>query len=317
MPLGGAAPREDKIMTVQVSAYERLLQISQRVNWRVEDIIGADRPMDFSRPFLPESFARVAGLSFLTPAEQLKLNQIRGYGYLAMFELVERCILPLIEEVAPSHPGQDPHRTPALKQFAAEEAKHIALFVKFREAFTEGFDTECGFIGPAEDIGAAIRAHGKLGLAMFVLGIELATQRHYQDSVDGDEDLDPQFRSLLKHHWIEECQHAKLDAMVFFEIAERSTPEQIEAAVSDFLDIGGFIDGGLGSQVQLDLVSLERAIGRTLPDADRAEFIRVQHQAQRWTFLGSALTNKAFLEAVGQVTPAGRAQLEQVAPAFS
>lgn len=303
-------------MTIQGLNYERLLQISKRVNWRVEDIIGRDKPMDFDKPFLPESFARTGALDFLTPAERLKLNQIRGYGYLAMFELVERCILPVIEELAPSRPGQDPHRTPALVQFAEEEAKHIELFVRFRRAFVEGFDVDCGFIGPSEDIGAAIRNHGPLGLAMFVLGIELATQRHYVDSVDVDEDLDPQFRSLLKHHWMEECQHAKLDAMVFFELAAKATPDQIDRAFDDFLDIGGFIDGGLGQQTALDLASLEAAIGRTLSVAERQRFTEAQHQAMRWTFLGSALRNETFLDALQQVSPNGRARIEEVATAF-
>ncbi len=301
---------------IQDLNYERLLETSKRVNWRVEDIIGADKPMDFSKPFLPESFARTAALDFLSPGERLKLNQIRAFVYLAMFELVERCILPMIEDLAPSRPGQDPHRTPALVQFATEEAKHIELFVRFRQAFDEGFDVECGFIGPADAIGEAIRAHSRLGLALFVLGIEWATQRHYVESVRDDQDLDPQFKSLLKNHWIEESQHAKLDALVFHELAARAGPEQIDQAVDDFLDIGAFIDGGLGQQAQLDLASLEAAIGRRLSDAQRETFRQQQHQAMRWTFIGSALRNEGFLAALGAVSPSGRAKLESVAPAF-
>lgn len=301
---------------IQGMNYERLLEISKRVNWRVEDIIGDDRPMDFSKPFLPESFARTAPLDFLSAEERLKLNQIRAFGYLAMFELVERCILPLIEGLAPAKPGQDPHRAPALNQFALEEAKHIELFVRFRRAFVEGFDVDCGFIGPAEAIGEAIRAHGKLGLAVFVLGIEWATQRHYVESVQDDQDLDPQFKSLLKHHWMEECQHAKLDAMVFFELAAKASPEQVDQAIDDFLDIGAFVDGGLAQQAELDLASLESAIGRRLSDSQREQFRQVQHQAMRWTFLGSAMRNDGFMDAVGQVTPSGRERLEAIAPAF-
>ena len=115
---------------------------------------------------------------------------------------------------------------------------------------------------------------------------------------------------------MEECQHAKLDALVFYELAARATPEQLEAAVEEFLAIGAFIDGGLGQQAQLDLASLEAAIDRRLSDEQRAQFVTEQHQAMRWTFLGSALVNKGFLDAVGRVSPVGRAKLEQVAPAF-
>jgi hypothetical protein len=295
--------------------YEKVLEISRRANWTVDEVIGG-KQMDFTKPFLPESFARVQPLTFLSPDEQRTLNQIRGHGYLAMFELVERCILPYIDEHAASKPGDDAWRTPALEQFAAEEAKHIELFVRFRRDFTENFGTECGFIGPAEDIGAAVRSHSPLGLAIFVLGIELATLMHYLESVRSDEGLDPQFKSLLKHHWMEESQHAKLDAMLFREMAGRCTPEQIALGFADFLDIGGFIDGGLAQQVELDLAALEGAIARTLSDAQQEVFREIQLQAMRWTFLGSALTNSRFLDEIGAISAKARAQIEQVAPAF-
>ena len=303
-------------MTNASPSYESLLETSKRVNWRVEDVIGGSKRLDFSRAFLPESFARTRDLSFLSPEEQRKLNHIRAFGYLAMFELVERCILPYINAQVPSAPGQDAHRSAALSQFAMEEEKHIDLFVRFREEFTAGFDHECGFIGPAEDIGAAIRNHSELALAIFTLAIEWGTQRHYVDSIRDNQSLDPQFKSLLKHHWLEESQHVKLDTMVFFELAEKSTPEDLDEGVDGFLDIGGFVDGGLKQQAELDLNSLEAAIGRTLSDADRLTMTGQQHQAMRWTFIGSALVNKGFLDALGAVSPAGRAKIEQVAPIF-
>jgi hypothetical protein len=36
----------------------------------------------------------------------------------------------------------------------------------------------------------------------------------------------------------------------------------------------------------------------------------------RWTFLGSAMRNEGFLDTLGEVSSAGRARIEQVAPAF-
>lgn len=297
-------------------SYQNLLETSRRVNWRVEDVIGGSKRLDFSRPFLPESFARTSGLTFLRPDEALKLNQIRAFGYVSMFELVERCILPYIDAQIPSAPGQDAYRSAALSQFAAEEQKHIDLFVRFREEFAAGFDLECGFIGPAEEIGAAIRDHSELALAIFVLAIEWGTQRHYVDSIRDNESLDAQFKSLFKHHWLEESQHVKLDTLVFFELARSATPEQVERAVDEFLDIGGFVDSGLKQQAELDRQSLESAIGRHLPAEQRAQLVEQQHQAMRWTFIGSALVNKGFLEALERVSPAARAKIDQVAPVF-
>lgn len=300
----------------EMTTYRRLLETSQRVNWRVEDVIGPDQSFDFARPFLPESFARVRRLPFLSPEEQRTLNQIRGFGYLAMFELIERCILPAIEEHVGSRPGQDAWRTPALAQFAAEERKHIELFTRFRAAFTQGFEVDCKLIGPPDAIGAHIRSHSKLAMAIFVLGIEWATQVHYVESIRDDQSLDPLFKSLLKHHWLEESQHAKLDALVFHELAAKTGADGVDSAVEEFLAIGAFLDDGLRQQVALDLASLEAAIGRTLTALDRERFTEVQHQAMRWTFLGSALRNPGFLDAIGAASPAARARIDQVAPAF-
>jgi len=297
-------------------SYQTLLETSRRINWRVEDIIGGERKMDFSRPFLPESFARVRELDFLTPDEQRTLNHIRAHNYLAMFELIERCILPFINAHTPSRTDQDPWRTPAMAQFAAEEAKHIALFETFRAEFAREFGVACGIIGPADEIGAAVRAHSALGLAIFVLAIEWATQRHYLESIRDDQSLDPQFKSLLKHHWLEESQHARLDGLVFQEMAAGATRSELDAAVEDFLAIGSLLDGGLRAQAGLDLAALETAIGRSLAEADRGRLLERQHQAMRWTFIGTALVNRGFLDMLGAVSPQGRARIEQVSPAF-
>ncbi|HZU50404.1 MAG TPA: hypothetical protein VE968_00865 [Sphingomicrobium sp.] len=297
-------------------SYEALLETSKRVNWRLEDVIGGDRHFDFSRPFLPESFARTSAVTFLTPDEQLKLNQIRAFGYVSMFELVERCILPYLDAQIPSDPGQDSCRSAALTQFAREEHKHIELFVRFRDEFAACFGHQCGFIGPAEEIGAAIRNHSDLALAIFTLAIEWGTQRHYVDSIRDNEALDPQFKSLFKHHWLEESQHVKLDALVFRELTMSAPAEQVENAVDEFLEIGAFVDGGLKQQAELDRQSLEAVIGRQLPAQQALQLVEQQHQAMRWTFIGSALVNKGFLEALENVSPAARAKIDAIASVF-
>ena len=40
--------------------YAKALAASEKVNWRVEDIIGGERRLDFGKPFMPESLARIA-----------------------------------------------------------------------------------------------------------------------------------------------------------------------------------------------------------------------------------------------------------------
>ena len=60
--------------------YQATLAASEKINWRVEDIIGGERGLNFTKAFLPESLARVEPLSVRSPSEKLTLNQIRGYG---------------------------------------------------------------------------------------------------------------------------------------------------------------------------------------------------------------------------------------------
>ncbi len=55
------------------------------------------------------------------------------------------------------------------------------------------------------------------------------TQRHYLESVSDDQALDPQFKSLLRHHWMEEAQHAKLDTLMVEALAEAAGRREIDA----------------------------------------------------------------------------------------
>jgi len=211
----------------------------------------------------------------------------------------------------------DDFRARALIQFAGEEAKHIQLFKRFREEFEEGFGTDCPVIGPPEAIAAAILAHDPLGIAITTLHIEWMVQRHYLDSIKDDQELDPQFKSLLKHHWLEEVQHAKLDTLMVESLAMGRGEEEILRGVEEYLAIGGFIDGGLQQQVEFDLGSFEQASGRRLTDDEKEEFRRVQLRANRWTYLGTGMTHEKVLETLESLTPKARHRVESVAPAFS
>src|ERR1044071_3773455 len=125
---------EEKKMNPTYS-FKSALEASERINWRIEDIIGGDKRLDFTRPFMPEGLARIPGLSFLSADEQRVLNQIRGHEYLSMFGLVEEFILPFVVDHARAALGADDYRIRALLRFAGEEAKHIHLFKRFQAEF--------------------------------------------------------------------------------------------------------------------------------------------------------------------------------------
>src|SRR6187431_40918 len=134
----GEAITNNKLSMSQ-NVYRETLAVSQKVNWRVEDIIGGDKTLDFTKPFMPESLARIEKLSFLNTDEKLVLNQIKGHTYLQIFGLVEEFILPFVlDHVRPSL-DKDDYRVRAFLQFAGEEAKHIQLFKTFTKEFHKTF----------------------------------------------------------------------------------------------------------------------------------------------------------------------------------
>jgi hypothetical protein len=298
--------------------YRSVRETSEKVNWKLEEVIEG-RTLDFTRPFLPESLAGVSAIRCLSPEEKLRLNQIRGFTYLSIFGLVEEYIVPsVVDHVRTGVRGNGDERR-ALLHFAEEEAKHIQLFQWFGEHFRQGFSTPCAVIGPAEEIAAAILKHSPLGVFITTLHIEWMTQIHYVDSVkdNAKEKLDPLFCSLLKHHWLEESQHAKLDTLVVDKLARRLERKEIEKGIDDYMDIGKMIDGGLQTQVELDLVSLEKAIGRELADSEKAEIREAQLPAYRWTFLISGMMHRKFDQSLRELAAAGHARVGELARAIA
>jgi len=295
--------------------FEATLASSLRAQWQLDDVLRADQPLDFSRNFMPESLARTAAVESLNPDEQRILNQISAHQYLSIFGIVEEFILPfLFDHARPALRGDD-WRVRALINFAGEEAKHIHLFKRYHAAFVRGFPVECQVIGPSEAIGAEVLRHDPLAVGLVILMIEWMTQQHYLGSIRDNGDIDPLFKSLMKHHWMEEAQHAKLDTLIVEALAEGRTPEQIDKAMDEFFEIGGFLDVGLKQQAVFNLDALEKVIGRKVEN--RAEFLAQQHQAARWTYIGSGMVHERFIAALQGLSPRAAERIAEAAPLFA
>jgi hypothetical protein len=294
--------------------YEATLASSLRAQWQLDDVMGEDQDLDFSRNFLPESLARTAALECLNPFEQRVLNQISAHQYLTIFGLVEEFILPfLLDHARPSF-REDDYRIRAILNFAGEEAKHIHLFKRFHQAFVRGFPVECQMIGPSEAIGAEVLKHDPLAVGLVILMIEWMTQQHYLGSIRDDTDVDPLFKSLMKHHWMEEAQHAKLDTLIVDALAEERSEEQIDKAIDEFFEIGAFLDNGLQAQAGFNLDALDKAIGRPV---DREAILPQQHQAARWTYIGSGMVHERFKSTLESLSPNAANRIAEAAPVFA
>jgi hypothetical protein len=295
--------------------YQKTLAASLRGAWDLDEVLREDQELDFSLNFMPESLARTAELTQLSEDEQKLLNHISAHQYLAIFGIVEEFILPFLMDHARPHLNEDDWRVRAILNFASEEAKHIQLFKRFGAAFERGFPVKPQLIGPSEAIGAEVLRHEPLSVGLVILMVEWMTQQHYLGSIKDDGHLDPLFKSLMRHHWIEEAQHAKLDTLIVEALAEGRSEEEIDRAIDGVFEIATFLDSGLKQQAGFNLDAMEAIIGHSLPD--RVEIEAQQHQAARWTYIGSGMVHERFKDSLGSLSPKAARRIAEAAPMFA
>ena len=159
-------------------------------------------------------------------------------------------------------------------------------------------------------------SHSPLGIGIAILHIEWITLRHYIEGVKDNQDLDPQFKSLLKHHWLEESQHTKLDTLMVEEVVRNATAKEIDQAFQEYADIGAFLDQGIQQQAEFDIESFVQATGRDLSRSEREQVKNAVLKGMRWTYLGTGMTHPNFLATAEAIKPGARKQIEEMAPAF-
>ena len=240
------------IARVDEDHWTALLDASKRIDWRIEEVLAEDASFDFGRPFLPNALTRVNEATMLDANERRTLGHIRAHGYLGLFGVVEEMILPFVVGHVKDTRTTALAPVRALLQFASEEAKHIELFRRFRAVFERGFGQPCGLVGPADEFARAVLAHPPLSVTLAILHIEWMTQRHWVESARGDESLDPSFKSLLRHHWMKEARHARLDALVALDIARTLSTSERGEGIEGYLAIARLLDDALVAQVDLE-----------------------------------------------------------------
>jgi hypothetical protein len=298
--------------------YASCVRSSEKAAWRLDDVMPEGTRLDFSRPFLPEKLAPTARVGCLDAKERLVLNHITSNAYLNLFGFVEEYILAMAVQHAQAELFGDHDAIRALTRFADEEVKHQALFKRYRVAFDRDFGHACEVLDNAADVAGVILSKTPLAVVTTTLHLELMTQDHYTDSVRDDTGLDPFFTKLLKHHWMEEAQHARIDALELDRMADASSEEVRARALADYLDIGGAFDGLLEAQSEMDVRSLGRALGRTFTADESAEIAGSQHAGYRYTFLVAGMRHKTFIDTVRTVFgEAAAAKVAEVATALS
>jgi hypothetical protein len=80
--------------------YASCIANSEKVAWKLDEVMPVGTQLDFSRPFLPEQLVMLKSVTCLSDEEKKKLNQIVGNAYLNLFGFVEEYILATIVQHA-------------------------------------------------------------------------------------------------------------------------------------------------------------------------------------------------------------------------
>ena len=296
--------------------YSDALEKSKQVAWQ-EDQVLTGRQFDLSKRFLPNRLSGVDNIASLTEDEKRTLNQIMGNAYLHLFAFVEEFIVPTVSEAVLQSPYGEEVRQRALVRFSEDELKHQELFRRSIALFNEQFGVTPQLIPGREEVAAVVRSKSRLAVLLLIDLIEWFVQVHYTEHVLDKTELDPLFRDLLKHHWLDEAQHAKMDTLLISELVEDLPLREREAAIDELLELGGAIDGLLQQQIALNIEALGRATGRVFTEAERQEISAKTLHAWRWTFLVSGLEHPNVVKLVAEITDEGSAKLRSVAAALA
>jgi len=285
--------------------YETCIRHSERVAWRLDEVMPPGTKLDFSRRFLPEALAGTGHLVWLSPIERLKLNQISGNAYLNLFQFVEEYILAMALDHARAEKPADPKACRALMRFAEEEVKHQELFARYRAAFDRDIGHPCGVVTGAEAVAELILSKNPIAVLLVTCHLELMTVQHYAECVRDDFGVDPFFAMLLKCHWLEEAQHAKIDALELDKRASLATAETIESAIDEYLGLCAAFDELVERQARLDVESLKAVTGRAYTPDESREIEASQHLGYKKTFIWYGMTNPTFVDYVSKMSEEG------------
>jgi hypothetical protein len=304
-------------MSILSTDYGRVVENSERVAWRLNEVFPAGVALDFSKSFMPTAMFAAHSLEFLRDDERLKLNQIFGNSYRYLFYFVEAYIIDMAMRHAEAELYGDDDNLRAMLRFAEEEVKHQQMFIRFGEMFDRGFGTTCDLVENPQAVAQVILAKSPMAVTLVTLHLEIITQAHYVDCMRDRGEMEPLFQSLFKYHWIEESQHAKLDALEILKLRRTASPEVVQQAIDDYFAIAGAFAGLLAAQAKLDVSSLERAVGRTFSADERTAIEDAQKRSYNRAFLWSGVTNTMFLEFLAEYFPNALAGAAQAAEAFA
>jgi hypothetical protein len=302
------------IQVPAVARYAKCIEASKKVRWEIDRDVIRGRKFDFSKKFLPDRLAGMAGFTFASPAEKRFLSQVQGRTYANMFGLVERYIGAKLSELQRSHALGDQVVFESLVRFTDEELKHQELFRRLEAMMAPGMPAGYHFMPDPNEVAQAVLSKSTWAVLGLTCHIELFTLDHYRQSIDKDPDASELWKDVFLFHMKEESQHAILDEMEWQRENAGLKEAERERAVGDLIDLVAAVDGILQVQAASDanyfMMNVQRDFDPAEAQALRAGLLR----AYRWQYIVSGVRNERFITILGEML--SPAQMKRIVSAL-
>jgi len=277
-----------------MDSFERCCQAIQKVSWVLEEEVEG-LSFDFSKRFLPQRLCGKELPDWLSAEDVLKLNQIRGHSYAHCFFILEQFILQQASVAATGYAQVDRHAMSALLKFADEETKHQRMFIWVRETLGEQFAVRPELVDGVDELADRICSHSSFSVFLVALCLEWLTQKHYVECFQEEKgSLDPAFQKIFRLHWMEEAQHARIDALHLRRIATDLSLEGFQAGLREAEIILGHLRHAVERQDVLDFQSFVAQREEELTEFQEQALLAALKRESRWTFFESGLQHKAY-----------------------
>jgi hypothetical protein len=291
--------------------YARCIRASKKVRWDIDADVLRDRVLDRSQKFLPDGLSRVHEMPWLGADDRRLISQIEGRTYANMFGLVERFIGAKVLEIGTDYVLGDQVALEALVRFSDEELKHQELFRRIEALAARAMAPGYAFRADPNGVARTVLSKSTWAVLALTCHIELFTQAHYRQSLDGDSSLSELYRDVFMFHWKEECQHAVLDELEWRREDARLSADERDGAVDDLISLVGAVDQLLVAQASADASYFVAVCGRDVDAEECGRLTAGMLRAYRWQYIVSGVQHPRFAGVLRElVTPRQLARIE-------
>lgn len=266
-------------------------------SWALDDVFNSSNTLDRSHFFFPPSLTNMDKNSLILNAEQLlTLNQLTAKSYLYFFHFAEQFIIGKTNEV--SYQKSTSTEKQAFENFFTEEIKHQLLFRRVMKAIDKALGFNAHTIGIEKQVAKQVLAQSDIAIFLLILHLEVITQDHYVHSIKGETCVDPNIVSVLKHHWLEESQHARLDYLELKELTKRADTKTKSKSIEEYIACLAGLNSSFKAQSESDVLNLEAICGLHFSQQDRISLEQSQCDTYDTLFIKCGLNNAHFTSTV-------------------